>query len=192
MDNWFEILIYLFIIIAFLNSIFRKKKKQTTQPGKQTQFPESKSETGDLSYQSSTKEPDDFDMLKEIEKMFQMEVPAEKESGPLPDPWEVKKPAPKEKSVSWDQPTVSEHSRSVSETKFESDWEKKRQKLSKEKELVEKQFQKKASEFEELLKSRRDVENIRITNLKEKILNPDSLKEYILVSEILGKPRALS
>jgi hypothetical protein len=193
MDDVYQILIYLFIIFFFLSSIFKKRKKQSPQAGKESQVPQSVSETENLTYQQTANEADDYDILKEVEKMFQMDSTTEKETGPLPDPWEKQKPAPQaEKKITWDRPTASEHLRTASELKFETEWQKRSLKLKKEKELVDRQYQKKASEFEELLKSREVVQNIRINRLKERIMNSASLREYILVSEILGKPKAFS
>ena len=70
MDNIFEILIYLIIIVSFLSSIFKKKKQQQQRPpARQPQHEET--------YQTEvsvpqTEKKEEYDILRELEDFFKV------------------------------------------------------------------------------------------------------------------------
>ncbi|MCJ7554736.1 MAG: hypothetical protein MUO34_12735 [Ignavibacteriaceae bacterium] len=186
MDNIFEILIYLFIIVTFLSSIFKKKKPKPQKP--ESQVPQQREEV-DVSYSpemeietSTTKSSstDEYDVLKELEQFFKVGEPKPK---PLPQQIDVEQKK-KTAEESWRSKTKSEHM-------YEDIWEKKRRNIASKKKEFDSLTFSKASKFEELLKEKKVCPSIFQRNIKEKIMRPASLKKYIIISEILGKPKAL-
>lgn len=184
MDNIFEILIYLFIIFTFLSSIFKKKKPKTQKP--ESQVPRQREEV-DVSYSpemeiepsiTKSSSTDEYDVLKELEQFFKVGEPK-----PLPQQIDVEQKK-KTAEESWRSKTESEHV-------YEDIWEKKRREIaSKNKEMDSSTFSQ-ASKFEGLLKEKKTYSSEFQNNIKQRIKQPVSLKEYIVISEILGKPKAL-
>jgi hypothetical protein len=76
MDNIFEILIYLFIIISFLSSFFRKKKKAAAQQEQaQIQITDQQRLSGELEVEEAPPvqtQRQDYDILKEFEDFFKV------------------------------------------------------------------------------------------------------------------------
>lgn len=184
MDNAFEILIYLIIIISFLSSIFKKKKQQQQQkpPVKQTQ--------ADGYYQAEVAEPQtqenvEYDILKELEDFFKVgdESPKQKDRVPQEQPEIVKSSDEQMKTDIWKTKTESEH--------VYDDWERKRQEVSKRVASVDSKVEKQAAMFETSLERKAPDYTSFAFAVRTKFKNPTTLKEYIIISEILGKPKAL-
>ena len=183
MDNAFEILIYLIIIISFLSSIFKKKKQQQQRP------PEQQPQT-DEQYQAQvavpqTQSKDEYDILKELEVFFKVGTEPTRQEIPIPEQQPKKMTSIEEhtKSESWKTPTLSEH--------YADDWERKKEEVSKRVARVDSSVEKKAEMFEESLVRKEALFSSIAMTVKSKIKNPSTLKEYIIFSEILGKPKAL-
>lgn len=192
MDNFFEILIYLFIIVSFLSSIF-KKKKQAPQKPKQD-IPQQREEP-DISYSPSqemestsvkSSSTDDYDILKELEQFFKV---GDSQQKPAPTPQPIIPPIrveQKKKTVedSWRSKTDSEH-------KYEDVWEKRTRDVAKRKNEVDLLTSKQAAKFEEMLKETKGYSTAFQRNIYKQLRHPSTLKEYIIISEIIGKPKAL-
>ena len=193
MDNIFEYLIYGFIIISFISSFFKKKKKIS--------LPEEQSHQTLLQRTDITKdkfidippsqEPkaEEYDILKGIESFFdvgqsqqtQKKVHTDKEMYEGAKDRENYMPVP-EKSF---------HTLTASEHTFTDPWDVKRKELEKKKEKLSPEIEKRASEYEESLKRKESAATEIIKDINERLKNPTSLKEYIIISEIIGKPKAL-
>lgn len=184
MDNFFEILIYLIIIISFLSSIFKKKKQQQQKPPVRQPQQEEYSQVEVSVPQTQAKE--EYDILKELEDFFKVGD----------EQTEVKVPRPQE-TYSENIPTADEHvstetwkEDSISEN-IRSEWERKKEEVSRKLAKVDSVIEKQAEMFETSLERKELVfSNLAIT-VRSKFSHPDTLKEYILFSEILGKPKAL-
>lgn len=185
MDNVFEILIYLIIIISFLSSIFKKKKRQEQKP------PAQQPQTDEY-YQAEvsvpqTKTKDDYDIVKELEDFFKVGNEPTKQEIPVPVPQEQpKKMTQIEEHTldeSWHTPTASEH--------IAGDWERKKEEVNKRIARIDFGVEKKAAMFEASLDKKVTTFNSIAMAVKSKMKNPSTLKEYIIFSEILGKPKAL-
>ncbi|MBK9097746.1 MAG: hypothetical protein IPM14_06365 [bacterium] len=188
MDNFFEILIYLIIIISFLSSIFKKKKQQpqkkppVQQPQRDDYY---QAEQPEVSI-PQTQQKEEYDILKELEDFFKVGD----------EQTEVKVPRPQE-TYSENIPTADEHvstetwkEDSISEN-IRSEWERKKEEVSRKLAKVDSVIEKQAEMFETSLERKELVfSNLAIT-VRSKFSHPDTLKEYILFSEILGKPKAL-
>ena len=185
MDNVFEILIYLIIIISFLSSIFKKKKQQQQQrpPARQPQTDET-IQTEVAVPQSEKKE--DYDILRELEDFFKVGEEPSGQQIPIPvPPQQQKVPESEEHTLtdSWHAKTESEH--------YVDEWERKRSEVKKMITSVDSSIEKKAALFEASL-DKKDIAYSGIAlSVKLKMRNPSTLKEYIIFSEILGKPKAL-
>jgi len=183
MDNFFEILIYLIIIISFLSSIFKKKKQQQQKPPMRQPQNEEYSQTAASVPQTQANE--EYDILKELEVFFKVgDTPTEKKV-PTPQKSVESLPSVEEhtKSEDWKTPTESEH--------YVDQWERKKTEVKKILASVDSGIEKKAALFEESLERKElGYSSIALT-VKSKIANPSTLKEYIIFSEILGKPKAL-
>jgi hypothetical protein len=185
MDDYFQILIYLIIIFAFLNSLFRKKNK--AEPPRRTNGPEAEPQnrysTSDTEVSSKQSE---YDILKEIEGMFkgesspydQRKMQSEIEKANM-------RKVPREEhteDIEWHESAPSEH-------RLEKSWHSitqfKRDTVSNE--VIEKE----AEKFEQILAERNKEVLFPFDELRKKLNAPESLKDYIVVSEIIGKPKYL-
>lgn len=192
MDNFFEILIYLFIIVTFLSSIFKKKKPVPKKP--EARVPQQREEV-DISYSPEqemqptsvkSSSSDEYDILKELEQFFKVGEPQQK---PAPKPQPKIPPTrveQKKKTVedSWRTRTDSEH-------KYEDIWEKKSRDVAQRQKDVDSLTSRQAAKFEEMLNVKKVYSTAFERNIKKRLKHPSSLKEYIVISEILGKPKAL-
>jgi hypothetical protein len=183
MDNVFEILIYAVIIISFISSFFKKKPKEEPQKTRETRSNESTdiSEYNSEPVIQKKKEVDDYDILREIENMFKMET--QPKPAPVPNKVEpIKKSQPAVKSetkriAAENDVTVSEHAKSKSISYDISDNKRKPQLSSK----IDygKDFH--------LTKQIPDP----FLDLKRKLKEPKNVRDFIVISEIIGKPKAL-
>ena len=150
MDNFIQYVFYLIIIIAFLNSIFGKKKK--SEPKQVPEEPASQPYHRENDYeQAETLDAgeDNFAITKEIERLFLKDIPIEASPSIKVEPVEI---------------TVTEVKRDYTEER--------------------------AKEFEKQLNKREYSSDWFNKSIKNKLQVPESLKDYIIISEILGKPKA--
>lgn len=187
MDNLFEILIYLIIIISFLSSIFKKKKQQ---PQKKPPVQEPQREDYYQAEQPEASIPqsqqkEEYDILKELEDFFKVGDEPTERRVPVPQnqPETVTTDEEHTRREIWQEKTKSEH--------VADDWERKKSEVKKIISSVDSSIEKKAAIFEESLERKESVYSSIALSVKSKMKNPSTLKEYIIFSEILGKPKAL-
>lgn len=182
MDNFFEVLIYLIIIISFLSSLFKKKEQPKTTQKPQTPHQQSKSD-GFSEFESEPVEVESsgYDILSEIENIFNQEL-----GKPKPKTESITKPEERIKDRSLEQESVN-YDKFDLEKKVALDTQKRFQRREIK---IDSRTEKAALMFEELSKKQRAKTHISHPLIK-KIKNPLLIKEYILVSEILNKPLAL-
>ena len=184
MDNIFEILIYVIIIISFLSSIFKKKKQQQQKrPPAQQQPTEEYYQTEVATPQTEKKE--DYDILRELEDFFKVGEEPTGQQIPVPVPAEQPKIPNMEEHVrtdSWHTKTESEH--------YVNEWERKKSEVKKIVSSVDSSIEKKAAMFEQSLGKKDTTYSSFALAVKTKMKNPSTLKEFIIFSEILGKPKA--
>ena len=183
MDNVFEILIYLIIIISFLSSIFKKKKQQQQKPPVRQPQQEEYSQAEVSIPQTQSKE--EYDILKELEVFFKVGTEPTKQEIPVPQepPKKITHLEEQTRREIWQERTESEH--------LVEDWEGKKAQVKKRMARVDSSVEKKAALFEESLVKKEAVFSSIALTVKSKIAIPSTLKEYIIFSEILGKPKAL-
>jgi hypothetical protein len=150
MDNFIQYFFYFIIIVAFLNSIFRKKKKIETRQVPQEQAPQSYDRETDYTQAGSLDAGEDnFAIMKEIENLFEKDMPAKSASSIKIEPVKI---------------TEAEVKRDYTEER--------------------------AKEFEKQLNKREYSSDWFNKSIRNKLQNPESLKDYIIISEILGKSKA--
>lgn len=186
MDNILQILIYLIIIIAFLNSLFKKKDKSQSprlpsgSPGPQQ--PDNYSSTEIRSDQN--KPHGEYDILKEIEVLFKNEKTVSAEKPKLQST--IEKASIKRIPVEYT--TGDEHRESESEHELNQNWH--RITPFKRTVQVDSTIEKEAKSFERWLEDQK-VEDYSYSDISKNLYSPQSLREYFIFSEILGKPKYL-
>jgi hypothetical protein len=202
MDNFFEILIYLILIISFLSSIFKKKTKELPKPEQQS--PEEKQRGFDYQVDTQTKpeqpgtyssKENQYDILRELENLFKTDAERGQESSariPIPGTTSEEKVRQESfESSGWHEPTMSEHKPTYTEHAA-TDWRKvEREKMKRKVQKIDSKVTERAEQFEKLLKKKPVKEDRFVKIIKERLNNPKSLKEYIIISEIIGKPKSL-
>ncbi len=183
MDNIFEILIYGLIIISFLSGLLKKKDKKKRPPvqNEQTQEPVEREATV-----AQTQQKPEYDILKEIEDFFKV---GEQETGSQqtqtvpPQTFEPVEFEEHMQSDKWHQPTSSEH-------KYTDVWKEKQKELLDKKSKIDSGTEQQAVKFEKYLKKKHTAAGEISKKIRSKLKNPASLKDYIVISEIMAKPKA--
>ncbi len=201
MDNGFFVtLIYIFIIIIFLSSLFRKKARGTKGkplPGVLRMPEENKNaDAVSMNYYNSENARDNKEIMEEIGRLFEKENQSgggENMPGKPPERKETKiETYYREAREKAGQQAPDDYSKwPGSEIKSTV------QTVIKEKGIVESELimvdskiEKEARDFEKLLNPRQE-ENKLVGAIREKISDIQTLKEFIVFNEILGKPKAL-
>ncbi len=191
MEDFFEIIIYLFIIISFVSSFFKKKKKKQQKlqvPGSQVNAQE---QAGLLVQQvkPEVKVESEIDIFKDLEKFFNVGKPQKEVSKEHNDKemYEGAKEREDYKVV----PEESFHKKTSSEHTFVNPWDKKRKEIDKKVGKVDKAIEEQASKFEEYLQIKETAASEISKEIRTRLIDPSSLKEYIIISEIMGKPKSL-
>ena len=184
MDNFFELIFILFIIFSFLAPLF-KKKPENNKPARKEEPPDNNYQSDSQTANSyEEKGQEDYDILREIEGMFnknaEVRTPEEKEMTAMQQTTEADENAglvtPEEKSLEKEEHTEqTEWHRLTDKTDY-----------SREDALL----QEEAKKFEQSLLPKEEI-NIVKQNILASIKNTESLKEYFVISEILGNPKGL-
>ncbi len=191
MEDFIKILIWVIVIIIFFSSFFKKKDK-----GKQKSQPPQRTNENDMTGNpqkiesipktaQSKEEIDSYnDMLSEIENLFKKdnELKTKTSDKTRIESHEAKKTTA-QNEIQWHQRTASEHT-------LITDWEKDEKNLEK-KAAVDFNIENKAKKFEEMMNKKSEPIGIFKHTIKEKLNHPETLKDYILISEIIGKPKAM-
>jgi hypothetical protein len=195
MDNFFDILIYILIIAIFLSSLFRKKKVPPKEGAEGTQRrpgpdnrPVTKVETTSTTPKQDSGEVE-FDLFKEFENFLN---PVE--TKPKPQQTEQTPPVQEMKKTREDYipvPEKSFHEETASEHTYVDKWERKKKEIDQRKKTINSKIEKEATQFEELLKKDERTGEKLISSFNKKFKDASSLREYVIFSEILGKPKAL-
>jgi hypothetical protein len=182
MDDLFQKLIYLFIIISFLASLFRKKQKPQDKKSESTFKP-----TPQPRMETKPTQQEEYDILKEIERMFKTDSPVPEKEKTFEDK-EIE--SEHIKTEDWQQPTDQEHRTTISEHTFEN-WDEKKRIAEEKRKAVNEKIIKQAEMFEKSFARTAVGKSDIKKNITQRFNEPASLKEYIIFSEIIGKPKAL-
>ena len=203
MEDFIKVLIWLIIIISFFSLVFKKKNKEKP---KVPQSPNRDNEENiPKSVEPQNKKVEDRgeiesynDMLSEIENLFKKDngrnitvsqntplesSPQTKTSDKTKiEEHEAKKKSAKYNDSQWHKETASEHT-------LINDWEREEKVLEK-KAAVDFRIENKAKKFEEIINQKPEPIGLFKHTIKEKLRHPATLKDYILMSEIIGRPKA--
>lgn len=186
MDDYFQIIIYLIIIFAFLNSIFRKKNKGETPPRPANSGDIEKDKTYSTSGYAQNEKQSEYDILKEIEGLFKGE---DTSTGRRRMESEIEKAKMRKVPESEHVEDKEWHEQSASEHQLDESWHSITQ--YKRAPAVDSVIEKEAEKFERMLAERNKEAVYPLNELLEKLYSPGTLQDYIVVSEIIGKPKYL-
>jgi hypothetical protein len=215
MQDFFQILIWLLIIISILSSVFKKKetpKQQAPRPGTR---PDEEREQFPVKTQSaSTVDDEEYDILREIESLFKTNTSQPTKIEQKEGKYTAQTSGSENKrnpSEYTSYETVRNPSEYTSSEKSKNPLEAYKIDTSRrqnERELtysehtlgstanmpvvikakpVDASVEKQAKEFERYL-SRKETHNTMAEKIRNKIKQPSSFKEYLIMSEILGQP----
>jgi len=185
MDDFFQYLIYFIIIISFLSSLFRKKDKAQTKTGTQSYNPPLETKP-----QPKSSQQEEYDILREIESLFKngssQQSQKQKDAYKEEDFETVSEHI---KTEDWTEQTKSEHISNVSEHSYEN-WDVKKTRFEESRKAVNEKIIRQAEMFERNLKQKKISKIDYNSTIRKRLKDPASLKDYIIISEILGKPKA--
>ncbi|MEO8232790.1 MAG: hypothetical protein ABI638_10940 [Ignavibacteriota bacterium] len=200
MDNLFQYLIWGIIIFSFLSSFFKKKGQpkpplQGTKPGGNTSY-QAVQKPIDLA--SVTKKQDQYDILHELENMFKgnIKIPEEPKTKQIDsyDIYASREIKDKDLNLQVDkrlQRNVQDQSPIGSRPTYDEGKSQGRKSvLQKQSRKVDAKIEAGAKEFEKVLAGPQK-QRAAVADFNRKLKNPSTVKEYILFSEILGKPKAM-
>jgi hypothetical protein len=191
MDNIFEYLIYGFIIISFISSFFKKKKPLPKEPSDLTPHQRTDITQNKIIDIPPSQRPkaEEYDILKEVENFFNVRQPQQTETKVHNDKQMYEGARDRENFIRV--PENSFHTTTASEHSFTDPWDIKRKELEKSRIKLSPKIEKKISAYEESLIRKESAATGIIKDIKERLNSPSSLKEYVIISEIIGKPKAL-
>ena len=191
MDNIFEYLIYGFIIISFISSFFKKKKPLPKEPSDLTRHQRTDITENKIIDIPPSQRPkaEEYDILKEVENFFNVRQPQQTETKAHTDKQMYEGARNRENFIPV--PENSFHTTTTSEHSFTDPWDIKRKELEKSRIKLSPKIEKKVSAYEEGLIRKESAATGIIKDIKERLNSPSSLKEYVIISEIIGKPKAL-
>lgn len=202
MDDLFQYLIYGVLIFSFLSSFFKKKEPPKQTPLPKVKPPESVSyprQTSEVDRVTVSQKNDEYDILRELENLFKGEIKT-----PVPqrqkqvDPYDVYE-SNEIKDKDLDLVIDKRMQRNVEDMRPIGSRETYDTKNVSRRSVTDRQAQPKiispkieeqAKEFERVLAGPKQ-QRATVTEFNRKLKNPRTVREYILFSEILGKPKAL-
>lgn len=201
MDDIIKIIIWLVIIYSFAKPFFKKKETPKpplpgTNPRTSTQFPKEQSNV-DLSQVAQKK--GEYDILKEIENLFKDEIktPGRTKQTQVEEYSEYKSHEIKDKDLDLIedkrlQRNIEDRTPIGSRETYDQKMANRKAQLEQQRQarIVDPKIEETAKQFERVLAGPRK-QRAAITDFNRKLKNPATVREYILFSEILGKPKAL-
>ena len=202
MDDLFKILIWGIIIFSFLRPLFKKKEiPKQTQPSRKDANSAGNIDSVEQSMQKEgvavTAKNDEYDILRELENMFKgnMKIPDQPKPKQV-DPYDIYQSSEiKDKDLNLVvdkrmQREVQDKNPIGSRKTYDETIIERKSISDKQKRVVDPKIEAGAKEFERVLAGPRK-QRAAITDFNRKLKNPRTVREYILFSEILGKPKAL-
>ncbi len=200
MGDYIQILIYLFIIFAFLNSLFKKKDKGKPPPRPSNSPDEpTRNNYSSPGYEQEGRQGE-YDILKEIEGLFKGESDytgqrkmesdiekAEMRKVPVEEHTEDKEWHTEDSE--WHTEEEEWHEQSLKEHQLDKSWHSITE--YKKSTVVDSAIEREAERFERMLADRNKEVPYPFDDLRKKLYSPQALQDYIVVSEILGKPKYL-
>lgn len=199
MDDFFKFLIWSIIIISFISSFFKKDKgKKTPSPPQRRPNNLNKDRTTPYPQSSSTSmDSDQNDIFKEIEKLFKTENTRQAPPIPQQERTTAKRQTTIEKTeaeAAYDEQKSIDmmdkvwHEESAGEHTPKTNWEQEKKKIAAMDKKAKSKVEEESKRFEKFLTQEEKYDSRTLRTLKERLKHPQSLKEFIVISEIIGKP----
>jgi len=199
MDDIFKILIWGIIIFSFLRPLFKKKPTENKTPATKSKVDGSEFDNVEIKeYESSvsSQKNDKYDILKEIENMFKGDVQSTQQQRTKPkqvDPYDVYESSEiKDKDLNLEiDPRMQRNVEDQKPIGYRSTYDNRNLSTQlRQKRVIDSKTEAEAKNFEKVLAG---LDKRKSTNLelRRKINTPSSIKEYVIFSEILGKPKAM-
>lgn len=199
MDDLFQYLIWGIIIFSFLSSFFKKK-----EPPKQTPLPKVKQpdtvsysrQQSDVERVSVSQKQDEYDILRELENLFKGNADTPKQNNPPPQQsrdYIEREIKDEDLDLVVDkrmQQNIEQRRASDSNARTDRRMPQGQNRWERKKTVVDPKIEESAKEFERVLAGPKQ-QRAKVTEFNRKLKNPRTVREYILFSEILGKPKAL-
>ena len=203
MDDIFKILIWGIIIFSFLRPLFKKKETPKQTPSLKGEKP------NPVSYEQKAavtqpdtfaQKNDDYDILREIEKMFKGDSNIPDQPKPKQvDPYDIYE-SHEIKDKDLNKINDPRMERSVQDQNpigyraaYDNEKNLNRKNLATERgqnRAIDAKTEAEAKNFEKVLAGLHKKSTAQ-SEFRRKIKNPTTIKEYVIFSEILGKPKAL-
>jgi len=201
MDDLFQYLIWGIIIFSFLSSFFKKKEPPKQSPLPKVKPPASVSypKQSDADKVVVSQKQDEYDILRELENLFKGEiktpVPQKQKQVDPYDDYESNEIKYKDLDLVIDprmQRTVEDKNPIGSRETYDNKNVSRRPITGKQTQpkIINPKIEEQAKEFERVLAGPKQ-QRTTVTEFNRKLKNPRTVREYILFSEILGKPKAL-
>lgn len=203
MDDLFKIIIWGIIIFSFLRPLFKKKETPKQSSSSRDEKPDLVSyeqKTAETQPDTFAQKNDDYDILREIEKMFKGDSNIPDQPKPKQvDPYDIYESHEiKDKDLNKINDPRMEHSvqdQNPIGYRAAYDNEKKlnRKNLATERgqnRAIDAKTETEAKNFEKVLAGLHKKSTVQ-SEFRKKIKNPTTIREYVIFSEILGKPKAL-
>jgi len=197
--NFFEYLIIIFFVVSALQSFFGKKKKQQAKERQAQQGRSAQQIPQPQNRRQNEESPKDI-----LEQMFGLKIPDQSEKQTkIPSDTNTEVLDPKGyHETTWNPEEEYEDSIGIETVRYENqDYQNRHKKTEYADPTIRKAEQPStAQKIMGKIPTKMEVENVGkmdletvqfIQRIRNNISNPDSIREYILVSEILNKPKAL-
>jgi hypothetical protein len=199
MDDLFQYLIWGIIIFSFLSSFFKKK-----EPPKQSPLPKAKQPDAvnypkpqtDVERIAVSQKQDEYDILRELENLFKGNADTPKQNNPPPQQsrdYIEREIKDEDLDLVVDkrmQQNIEQRRASDSNARTDRRMPQGQNRWERKKTVVDPKIEESAKEFERVLAGPKQ-QRAKVTEFNRKLKNPRTVREYILFSEILGKPKAL-
>ena len=203
MDDLFKILIWGLIIFFFLKPLFKKpqpeKKNTGTKPGTDSE-PSGSLQAKESATTFQSKNREGYDILEELQNMFKGDLKIPEQPKPRQvDPYDIYESREiKDKDLSMtNDPRMQREVEDFKPIGYRPTYDDKRNLNKKDlaaqrgqKRVIDAQTEAEAEKFEKVLAGL-NKKSANKNEFRRKIKNPTSIKDYIIFSEILGKPKAL-
>jgi hypothetical protein len=199
MDDLFQYLIWGIIIFSFLSSFFKKKEPPKQAPMPKAKQPDTVSypkQQSDVERVAVSQKQDEYDILRELENLFKGNADTPQQNNPPPQQsrdYIEREIKDEDLDLVVDkrmQQNIEQRRASDSNARTDRRMSQGQNRWERKKSVVDPKIEESAKEFERVLAGPKQ-QRAKVTEFNRKLKNPRTVREYILFSEILGKPKAL-
>ena len=202
MDDIFKIIIWLVIIYSFVKPFIKKKEpvkppaSTGTKPQNNSQY---KTEQVEPDLSVAAKKQDEYDILRELENMFKgnLKVPEQPKPTPVSDSSLYKSHEIKDKDLDLVEDkrlkrNIEDRTPIGSRQTYDEKMANRKVRPDQQRQtgIVDQKIDESARRFESVLTGQQKQRSV-LSQFNRKLKNPATVRDMIIFSEILGKPKAL-